>query len=94
MPLVIAAVAPHGFPLIPHVSETADGALAGRLLRNVAEHDEALWLHGGLAGLRVRFENRLTGLENAIAELFAGHEFRKRRAIDQVRLDVLDNDLL
>jgi aromatic ring-opening dioxygenase LigB subunit len=30
MPLVIAAVAPHGFPLIPQVSETADGALATR----------------------------------------------------------------
>ena len=30
MPLVAAAVAPHGFPLIPLVSDTADGALATR----------------------------------------------------------------
>jgi aromatic ring-opening dioxygenase LigB subunit len=30
MPLVVAAVAPHGFPLIPLVSDDADGALATR----------------------------------------------------------------
>jgi aromatic ring-opening dioxygenase LigB subunit len=30
MPLVIAAVAPHGFPLIPAVSDDADGALTTR----------------------------------------------------------------
>lgn len=30
MPLVIGAVAPHGFPIIPELSEDADGALATR----------------------------------------------------------------
>src|SRR4051794_25922272 len=30
MPLVAAAVAPHGFPIIPDVSEDADGALQTR----------------------------------------------------------------
>ena len=28
MPIVIAAVAPHGFPLIPDISDDADGGLA------------------------------------------------------------------
>ena len=30
MPLVFAAIAPHGFPLIPNLSDDADGALATR----------------------------------------------------------------
>ena len=30
MPLVFAAIAPHGFPLIPDLSDDADGALATR----------------------------------------------------------------
>ena len=30
MPLVIGAVAPHGFPIIPEISEDADGAMATR----------------------------------------------------------------
>ncbi len=30
MPLVIGAVAPHGFPIIPEISDDADGALATR----------------------------------------------------------------
>jgi len=30
MPIVVAAVAPHGFPLIPDISDTADGGLATR----------------------------------------------------------------
>jgi aromatic ring-opening dioxygenase LigB subunit len=30
MPLVIAAISPHGFPLIPEISEDADGALQTR----------------------------------------------------------------
>ena len=30
MPLVFAAIAPHGFPLIPDISDDADGALATR----------------------------------------------------------------
>ena len=30
MPLVFAAIAPHGFPLIPDLSDDAGGALATR----------------------------------------------------------------
>jgi aromatic ring-opening dioxygenase LigB subunit len=30
MPLVFAAIAPHGFPLIPDLSDDADGAIVTR----------------------------------------------------------------
>jgi aromatic ring-opening dioxygenase LigB subunit len=58
MPLVFAAVAPHGFPIIPELSDDAEGALATRTAmeelgrRSVAAGVEALVI-AGPHGVRV-----------------------------------------
>ena len=45
MPFVFAAIAPHGFPLIPDLSDDADGALATRAAM------EALGRRAAVAGV-------------------------------------------
>jgi aromatic ring-opening dioxygenase LigB subunit len=58
MPLVLAAIAPHGFPLIPDLSDDADGALATRaamkeLGRRAAAAEIESFVIAGPHGVRV-----------------------------------------
>jgi aromatic ring-opening dioxygenase LigB subunit len=58
MPLVFAAIAPHGFPIIPVLSDDADGAMATRtameeLGRRARRHDPEVIVIAGPHGVRV-----------------------------------------
>lgn len=58
MPIVIAGVAPHGFPIIPEISDDADGALATRaamqeMSRRFAEAQPEVVFIVGPHGVRV-----------------------------------------
>jgi aromatic ring-opening dioxygenase LigB subunit len=58
MPIVVAAVAPHGFPIIPELSEDADGALQTRaamqeMQRRFAEAQPEVVFVSGPHGIRV-----------------------------------------
>src|SRR5918993_4022387 len=70
MPVVFAAIAPHGFPLIPDLSDDADGALATRAAmdeldrRAAAAGVEALVIAGPHG---VRVENAISLADTARA---------------------------
>jgi aromatic ring-opening dioxygenase LigB subunit len=74
MPLVIGAVAPHGFPIIPEISEDADGAMATReamleMGRRFKEADLDAIFVSGPHGIRVNGAISLADVARAAGTL-------------------------